>query len=575
MSFISLLANEFNFESYFDNNPEIMLLINSKNGKIVKANKESSKFYGYSIQELQNMKIHEINTFTKQQVQNEINLAKSQNRNYFIFRHKMKNSDIKHVEVKSYPINYNNMKVLFSTVSEINSKNIQNNTLEHYNKNLEDQVDIKKEIVLEQEKTIRNILFFGFIAQFIVIIYLIRNIKEKNKTKVELLKGNKDLKNKENELRDIKNRYKLAIDGSNDGLWDWNVKTNEVYFSARWKSMLGYKEYEIEDNLDEWSKRVHPDDIEKAFLDVNKHFEGKSELYINEHRMKHKNGLWIWILDRGKVIKDKDGSPERMVGFHTDITEKKQYEERLNKLVKEKTKENIKQFNLLQQQNKHAAMGEMISAISHQWRQPLNTLGIRVQMIKEDSDDNLVDKKYIEEFISESMILINFMSKTIDNFSDFFRIDKKKTIFDIRNAVLETTNILIPQIEQYDIKVITNNDTFSVLGHKNEFQQVILNIVNNAKDAIIDKKRINGRIEILIYKLNDKEGVISIKDNAGEISPDIKKRIFEPYFTTKFEADGTGLGLYMSKLIIENNMDGEIYLNDEAGTNFIIILKVC
>ncbi len=124
----------------------------------------------------------------------------------------------------------------------------------------------------------------------------------------------------ENKLSESEARWKFALEGAGDGLWDWNALTNEVFFSNRWKEMLGYSENEISNSLDEWLKRIHPDDKEKCLNDLKNYQEGKTSVYQNEHRMKCKDGSYKWILDRGRIIdRDKDGIPLRMIGTHTDI----------------------------------------------------------------------------------------------------------------------------------------------------------------------------------------------------------------------------------------------------------------
>jgi PAS domain S-box-containing protein len=133
-------------------------------------------------------------------------------------------------------------------------------------------------------------------------------------------------KQAEEELRQEEERWQLALKGNKDGIWDWKIKTNEVFFSARWKSMLGYEEHEISNHLDEWSKRVHPDDLEAALQAVQDHFAQKTEYYINEHRVQCKDGSYKWILDRGKAIWDEKGNTVRMVGSHTDISDRKRAE---------------------------------------------------------------------------------------------------------------------------------------------------------------------------------------------------------------------------------------------------------
>lgn len=142
----------------------------------------------------------------------------------------------------------------------------------------------------------------------------------------------------EQRVHDAEERWRFALEGSGDGVWDWDVQSGEVQFSRRWKEMLGYAEDEIEDSLDEWEKRVHPDDRAMVMADIQAHFDGKTATYANEHRVRCKNGDWKWILDRGKVVsRDASGKPLRMIGMHTDITERKRIEERIRHMAQHDT----------------------------------------------------------------------------------------------------------------------------------------------------------------------------------------------------------------------------------------------
>jgi PAS domain S-box-containing protein len=157
------------------------------------------------------------------------------------------------------------------------------------------------------------------------------------------------------QLRATTQRLNLVLEGTQLGMWDWNPQTNEVVFDDRWANMLGYQLAEIEQNLSSWESRVHPDDISGCFRDIEKHIRGESEFYNNIHRMKHRDGHWVYILDRGKVVeRDSEGNPVRFTGTHTDVTELKLTENSLkertieletalqeNEELKKKEKENI------------------------------------------------------------------------------------------------------------------------------------------------------------------------------------------------------------------------------------------
>ena len=240
----------------------------------------------------------------------------------------------------------------------------------------------------------------------------------------------------------------------------------------------------------------------------------------------------------------------------------------LEKTIKKKTAENLKQMQAMQQQSKLASMGEMIGAIAHQWRQPLNEIAIGIQNLKYDYADGRIDEVYLEAFIAKNKEVIHFMSETIDDFRNFYRVDKAKEHFDVKEAVNKVLSLQMAQLLNHNISVTIDGEGFIVDGYKNEFQQVVLNLINNAKDVLKEKKVSAPLIEIRFL-----EDAVIIHDNGGGIDAAIQERLFEPYFTTKEEGQGTGMGLYMSKIIIEDNMGGRLSAYNEAdGASFKIEL---
>ena len=240
--------------------------------------------------------------------------------------------------------------------------------------------------------------------------------------------------------------------------------------------------------------------------------------------------------------------------------------ENLETIVKTQTDENVKQLEALQQQSKMASMGEMIGAIAHQWRQPLNELSIGIQSLKYDFEDDGIDAEYLDDFIERNKDVIKFMSNTIDDFRNFYRVDKERELFDVRESINTTISMQVAQLVNNNIQILIDGESFEVDGFKNEFQQVVLNLINNAKDALLENKVKEAEI---IIELKDK--VIYIRDNAGGIPEEILDRVFEPYFTTKEQGKGTGMGLYMSKMIIEDNIGASLSArNTEDGAEFIM-----
>lgn len=252
---------------------------------------------------------------------------------------------------------------------------------------------------------------------------------------------------------------------------------------------------------------------------------------------------------------------------------------------------NQKQQSVMAQQGKMVAMGEMMGSIAHQWRQPLNALAIIVQDMRFAQKAGELTGEYMQNMVDKSMEQINFMSKTIDDFRNFFKPDKQKAAFDLFAAVMDSVKLVYAQFKTHavDIKIrcaecsYENMEYFNpntvclnyyVFGYQNEFKQVVLNILSNSKDAIIESRGLNGGV--IFIDIERDEDMISVKiaDNGGGIPDAIIGRIFEPYFTTKEQGKGTGIGLYMSKMIVEDNMGGKIYCeNKEDGAAFTILLN--
>ncbi len=231
--------------------------------------------------------------------------------------------------------------------------------------------------------------------------------------------------------------------------------------------------------------------------------------------------------------------------------------------------EKQKQEKILIQKAKMAAMGEMIGNIAHQWRQPLTQVSGLFLDLESAYEYKVLDKKYLTNRVNEANDLLEYMSKTIDDFRNFFNPTNNKEVFLINDAVSNAINILNKTLDFNNIKIDTNiNEHYKTTGFKNEYSQAILNIISNAKDILIEKEIKNPKISI--YLELKKDAILYIEDNAGGISKDIISKIFDPYFTTKYEY-GTGIGLYMTKLIIEEKMAGEILVrNTKDGAKFSI-----
>lgn len=219
----------------------------------------------------------------------------------------------------------------------------------------------------------------------------------------------------------------------------------------------------------------------------------------------------------------------------------------------------IRNQELMFQQSKLASMGEMIGNIAHQWRQPLNSLALNLFAIEKKFHTDAVNKDLFHTFVEESQKTIQHMSTTIDDFRDFFNPNKAKKLFKLSFVIDKTISFVHDSFKNHGITIYYDDKSdLEIFGYENEFAQVLINVFNNSKDAILKKKREGGFIRVAVTHSNENTAIITITDNGGGAPDEIINRAFEPYFTTKEKKDGTGIGLYMSKMIIENSMGGFI-----------------
>ena len=269
--------------------------------------------------------------------------------------------------------------------------------------------------------------------------------------------------------------------------------------------------------------------------------------------------IFVALLYKQRVLKNANKLLNEKVEEKTQelIKINKHLEER----IKEKVEENLEKDKLLQRQSKMASLGQMIENIAHQWRQPLSVISTGASGIKIKKEMESLDDKFLLETLDLIVDSSAYLSHTIDDFRFFFKPNKQEEEFSLKNCFEKTLNILSSKFKDQDINIITRIDDISIKSYETELIQVFMNILNNAKDALVESNIDEKYIFINIYALDEKV-IIKIKDNAGGIDSKIIDNIFEPYFSTKNKSQGTGIGLYMCEEIIVKHMNGYITVSN-------------
>ena len=288
--------------------------------------------------------------------------------------------------------------------------------------------------------------------------------------------------------------------------------------------------------------------------EIIKNFKPKED---SIHFVKKSGEIRYYTLSK-TVCLNSEGKADGIICIMTDMTQR------------------VKEKELLIQQSKFAEMGEMIASIAHQWNEPLVELSAQVQQIELFHSLNSINKDKIYHFVTDSMTQIKYMSETLSDFRNFLKPSVNKKNFGIKQAIKEIFEIVGKQIFYFNIKVNLNynkDKEIYIYGYKNELKQVLLNIINNAKNKIVRVDEESGLKGIITINIREskKFNVIEVMDNAGAIEEDLMDQLFDPFFTTK--EDGTGFGLYMAKTIIEDKMSGKIKVKND-NNNVIFNIKI-
>lgn len=327
------------------------------------------------------------------------------------------------------------------------------------------------------------------------------------------------------------------------------------------------------------------DEMQRDFIEAYKIIDGKK--YPSAELMYEKN--WVEYLlrngdDTHRIRVRKDGIEyifeilARNMLYKSGVSDSEYKEHNytvvslndITDLVLEMERSREKDY-VLMRQSKFAALGEMIANITHQWKQPINSLGILIQNLEHKCVNDTLDKDKLIEITQKELAILQSMSKTVEDFANFFSPNKEKTLFSITESIRDALFILEPSFKQVAIEVELNvKSDCKCYSYKNEIVHALLNILQNARDVLLDKDVKKIIIEI---ECRDSMALCTIEDFGGGIGLDLVDKIFDPYFSTK--DDGTGIGLYMTKMIIEDSLNGSITVSNTAnGAKFSIMFPV-
>ncbi|MGE4317644.1 MAG: transporter substrate-binding domain-containing protein [Deferribacterales bacterium] len=389
---------------------------------------------------------------------------------------------------------------------------------------------------------------------------------------------NDKLESTRSALNEAEIKFTAMADTINDIIWFTNPElTKLLYVNSAYEKIYGKSVESLYRDPRSYMECIPEED--KAGLVLSKGGQVEPKNNIKHRVINAETGETRWVLSQYYPYYDESGKLLFYTGFISDITS-----------VVTAENEKSMQQQITSQQSRFAALGEMVGSISHQWRQPLNTLYLCLQLMEDSCDTDPPEKEAIRKYIKDSMELVEHMSGTIEDFRDFFKTNKKTESFDAPRTVLHILRMITPQLKAhkitYNLECTCAMRSFSCVnnfdpgnppcknlinGIPNEFKHAVLNILQNAKEALTHKDSESKNIYI---NMSSADGlfVISIADNAGGIDEKLLPKIFEPYVSGK--DDGTGMGLYLAKSIIDKMMGTIKAENVNGGARFIITLPV-
>ncbi|MBI3283482.1 MAG: PAS domain-containing protein [Burkholderiales bacterium] len=398
-------------------------------------------------------------------------------------------------------------------------------------------------------------------------------------------------------LQESESRWKFALEGTGDGVWDFNVVSGDVLYSKRWKEMLGYAEDELPNHLATYQRLAHPDDLRKAMVLLEENFSGREKFYAIEQRMLCKDGSWKWVMARGMVVAhDEQGRATRMIGTHVDISERKRAEaamlemnEQLETRVDERTRELRQAMEQIVESEKLASLGSLVAGVSHELNTPIGNMVLTASVLVDKLSDlagatgsgGLTRSGLahgLEECRRGSEIILRNGQRASELIESFKRVSidqtsQRRRRFDLRVTVQDSLNALAPITRRanatVDLQIPDGIEMDSYPGH---LEQIINNIVMNSVTHGFDG-RDSGHIAIAAERRGDTIELVYSDDGQG-IAPELQNKVFEPFYTTKLGQGGSGLGLSIVLNLVLAIFKGRLRLESAPGQGLRLLFSL-
>lgn len=627
-----LQESEASYRNQFAGNSAVMLLIEPEESVIVDVNTAAVNFYGYPREKLVGMKMSDISTRPLTELKECMASVQAGFGRQLQCRHRLADGTLRNIEVAVSRIQFSGKDVLHAIIHDITERTLAEDALkesEALQRALFNSLPAGVVIIDPVTRVIERVnayvaTLFGAPTDSLIgkrcHLFLCpaeegacpvcdfgksvdnseRILLKADGTRIPILKtvkrvqlGGKEkllecfvdlseIKKMEIVLRENHDLLRNVIEGTNAGIWRWNVQTGEVEVNERWSSIMGYRLSEIAPvNMDSWNDYLHPDDRAMSKDLLNKHFIGVLDYYNFECRVRHKNGTWAWVHDRGKVVqKSPDGRPLIVSGTRADITTRKRVEEAL-------LRTNRELIRATEQSNAaNIAKGQFIANMSHEIRTPMNAVIGFASLLQETNLDDL-QKRYLETIKNSGEVLLALINDILDiSKIEAGKIELESINFDLEYLVGDLVKSLYPRAREkgLDLRFLfQSNMPRWFVGDPTRIRQIILNLVNNAiKFTSKGSVEINVRMVEVAQNFADQARVtIAVKDTGIGISEKEMGKLFQAFsqvdstITRRF--GGTGLGLAISK-VFAKKMGGDITVTSEIGvgsefTAYIVLGK--